>query len=70
MVAGVCDDLRAHVILRASDGKSAGHWIQQERAEEVNEHLASFLAQTRGRFCSDAHGGDAGGCGAVAMAKL
>ena len=36
---GLLSDLRGKVIL---DG--AGHWIQQERADEVNDALLAFLA--------------------------
>jgi pimeloyl-ACP methyl ester carboxylesterase len=35
----VLTDLRGHVVL---DG--AGHWIQQERPEEVNAALIEFLS--------------------------
>lgn len=35
----VLTDLRGHVVL---DG--AGHWIQQERADEVNAALLDFLS--------------------------
>jgi len=45
----VCTDLRAFVVLHCKDEqgkKSAGHWIQQERAAEVNDHLLAFLKDT------------------------
>src|SRR5205823_4779845 len=39
VMLGWVDDLRGTVIL-----PGAGHWIQQERPEEVNGALLSFLA--------------------------
>jgi pimeloyl-ACP methyl ester carboxylesterase len=36
---GWVTDLRAHVVVPA-----AGHWVQQERPQEVNESLLGFLA--------------------------
>ncbi|HLH51293.1 MAG TPA: alpha/beta hydrolase, partial [Roseiarcus sp.] len=39
---GQIADLRGKLIL-----EGAGHWIQQERAAEVNQALLAFLAQVR-----------------------
>mmetsp|Transcript_14191 Transcript_14191/g.22591 ORF Transcript_14191/g.22591 Transcript_14191/m.22591 type:complete len:393 (-) Transcript_14191:40-1218(-) len=50
-----CADLRSCIVLKCEDedGKrSAGHWIQQERAAEVNAHLLSFLKNTAVDFDS------------------
>jgi epoxide hydrolase A/B len=40
MMEGFVTDLRGTVIV---DG--AGHWVQQERPDEVNEALLGFLAE-------------------------
>ena len=48
----VCDDLRTFIVLPkdAKNGKSAGHWIQQERSTEVNEALLLFFQSTEQEF--------------------
>ena len=33
--------------IRTSDGDGAGHWVQQERANEVNAALIAFLKESR-----------------------
>jgi pimeloyl-ACP methyl ester carboxylesterase len=43
----VCTDLRAFHVLRRSSHKTAGHWIQQEQADEVNALLLNFLEDTQ-----------------------
>jgi pimeloyl-ACP methyl ester carboxylesterase len=54
-MAAACADLRGFVVLRCEDedGKrTAGHWIQQERAAEVNSHLLAFLRETADVFAN------------------
>jgi pimeloyl-ACP methyl ester carboxylesterase len=48
----VCADLRQFHIIKKEGTKSAGHWIQQERPQEVNESLLSFLQDTADVFNS------------------
>lgn len=43
-LAEFCEDLRSFHVIPATNEKSAGHWIQQERPREVNEALESFLS--------------------------
>ena len=43
-----CDDLRGGFhVLRSESNKSAGHWIMQERPDEVNNLLHSFLRKVK-----------------------
>jgi pimeloyl-ACP methyl ester carboxylesterase len=49
-VAQACPDLRGHHVIKASEGMTAGHWIQQERPQEVNEILIQFLRGTAADF--------------------
>ena len=55
-LAKVCQHLVGHHIIRAVDGnptKTACHWIQQERPEEVNELLLKFLDRVKNHFGDD-----------------
>lgn len=47
---GVCADLRKFTVLRAERGLSAGHWIQQERKDEVNAEIHEFLRDVESDF--------------------
>ena len=53
----VCTDLRAFYVLRRRENKSAGHWIQQEQADEVNGLLLDFLKETQSVMDRSAGGG-------------
>jgi pimeloyl-ACP methyl ester carboxylesterase len=47
-VKELCDDLRGFHVIRSEKNKSAGHWIMQERPDEINKLLHSFLRQVDG----------------------
>ena len=46
----VCADLRKFSVIRAERGLSAGHWIQQERKDEVNAEIHEFLRDIEADF--------------------
>ena len=59
-LSSVCQDLRAfHVLRKGGKYKSAGHWIQQEQAEVVNDLLLAFFQDAQDAF-DRAPGGAAG----------
>jgi len=49
----VCEDLRSFCVIRGNGkDKSAGHWIQQERPDEVNAEILRFLRSVARDFAA------------------